>query len=225
MVSLGVKASASFALRTLIVALFVFVPAGSLDFWQAWICLPALLVPQTLVGFYFLKKDPVFLKRRLKCGFHAENRVPQKVIMFLMSLMFTLLLIVSGFDHRFGWSQIPPIITIAADAMIVLGILIQFSAFNANCFASATIGIESNQTLISTGPYAVVRHPMYSGSLLVNLFIPIALGSWLALAFAAAVLVLIMLRILDEEKLLRESLPGYPDYCRNVPYRLIPRVW
>ena len=225
MVSLGIKASASFATRTLIIALMVFVPAGSLDFWQAWVFLPSLLVPQTLMGAYFLKKDPDFLKRRLKCGFRAETRFAQKMIMFLISLSFSLVMVISGFNHRLGWSQIPPIVAITADAIIILGILIQFQAFKANSFASATIGIESDQTVISTGPYAVVRHPMYSGSMLANLFAPIALGSWWAFLPSVALLAGIVLRILDEEKLLRESLPGYEEYCRKVPYRIVPHVW
>ncbi len=145
--------------------------------------------------------------------------------MFVLALLFSSLLTVAGLDHRFGWSQIPPALSIAAEFAIALGIFIQFRVFKANSFASATIGIESKQTLISTGPYAIVRHPMYIGSILVNFFAPVALGSWRALPLSVAMLMTIALRILDEEKLLCERLPGYQGYCRKVPYRLIPRIW
>ena len=178
-----------------------------------------------LITIHLLRNDPDLLKRRLKGGPSAESRVWQKVIMLLMSLCFCLMVLVPGLDHRFDWSHIPAWLVIAADVAVPLGFLIQFHTFKANTFASAVVAIVPEQKVISTGPYAVVRHPMYSGALVVDFFIPIALGSWWGLPFALGMLTVVSLRLLDEEKLLRQSLPGYEEYCRKVQYRLIPHIW
>ena len=145
--------------------------------------------------------------------------------MFLLSFSFSLIVVVAGFDYRFNWSHVPAFLVITADVVVLLGPLIQFQVLKENRFASAVVAIVPDQKVISTGPYAVVRHPMYSGILLMDFFIPIALGSWWGLPFALAMMVVFTLRLLDEEKLLHQSLAGYEEYRRKVQYRLIPHVW
>jgi len=209
----------------LLFGLFLFVPAGSLNYWQGWVflVLSALLQLSTLI--YFLLKDPAFVQRRLKSGAKAEVRARQKISIELIKLSAVLLFVTAGFDHRFKWSYVPIPLTIAANCCIIVGILIQFLTFKENSFASAVITIMPEQRVIATGPYAVVRHPMYSGAMLVNLLTPVALGSWWALCFAFLWLLAIVLRILDEEQMLSDSLLGYSDYRGNVRYRLLPGIW
>jgi len=214
------------AIRNLfIVGVLLFLPAWSFDFWQAWVFLVVYFGPQLLMMGWFRKNDPALLKRRLNLGPAAENRRIQKVVMSLVRIFFILKLLVPGLDHRFGWSHIPVPAVMMADVFILLGFLFQFFVFRENTFASAIIEIADGQKVISTGPYARVRHPMYLGALLVNLCVSVALGSWWGLPFAVAALAVFVVRLLDEEKFLRENLPGYDDYCRRVRCRLIPHVW
>jgi protein-S-isoprenylcysteine O-methyltransferase Ste14 len=220
--SLIVKVVAGFLTSLVVLSACVFLAAGSLDFWEGWVFLLIFFIPQLLIGVYFLRKDPELIKRRLKSG---EKRTRQKVIMALVKLFLLLLVFVPGLDHRFHWSHVPAFLVITADVAILLGFLIQFYVFKENTFASLVIAIVPQQKVISTGPYAVVRHPMYSGVILQVFFVSIALGSWWGLAFALAIAILLVLRLLDEEKLLHQSLAGYDEYCQKVPYRLIPQIW
>jgi len=222
---LSFRALFLFAWRLAAVGLCLLVPAGSLDFWQAWVFLPVFFLPDLLIVSYLIRNDPDLLKRRLKGGELAEPRFSQKAITVLMKLCFVALLVISGLDHHFGWSHVPVVLVMVADAGVVLGFWIHFHVFKENTFASAIVTILPEQKVIATGPYTLVRHPYYSGALMVDCCIPIALGSWWALPVVLGVLGMIVLRLLDEEKLLRQSLPGYEDYCRQVPYRLIPRIW
>ena len=223
--SLTAKALIGFVKKLLTVSLLVFVPGGLLDFWEGWLFLIVYFTPQLLTTIYLLKNDHELMQRRLKGGPAIETRVSQKVMMSLVNLFLILTVLVPAFDHRLGWSSIPPFIVIGADIAVLLGFLIQFQAFRENSFASQIVAIFPEQKVISTGPYGVVRHPMYSGALIVNLFTPLALGSWWGLPFALAWLILIILRLLDEEKLLTEQLPGYEDYCQKVHFRFVPHIW
>ncbi len=208
-----------------ILGLALFLPAWSLNFWEAWVFLIAFFTPALVITIYFLRKDPELIERRLKAGPYAEKRLSQKVIQSLASLFFFLVVLISGFDHRLHWSHVPTILVISADCLILLGFLIVFFTFKANSYTSAVIEVTAKQKVVSMGPYAVVRHPMYSGALLLFFFMPIALGSWCALPLALSMFVVIILRLLDEEKFLLQSLPGYEEYCRNVQHRLIPQIW
>ena len=225
MKSLAAKALVGFATRILLFGLLLFIPAWSVDFWQGWTVLALFVSCQLPTVVYFLRKDPRLVERRLKSGAKAEGRPRQKIIIELIKISAALLFVTAGFDHRFKWSQMPIPLVIAADCGLVLGIFIQFQTFKENSFASAVITILPEQRLIATGPYAIVRHPMYLGGMIVNLCTPIALGSWWAMCFALLWLGAIRLRVLDEEKLLCESLPGYEDYSRKVRHRLVPRIW
>jgi protein-S-isoprenylcysteine O-methyltransferase Ste14 len=223
--SLYAKALANFLRKLVITSLLLFFPAGSLDWWEAWVFLIVFFIPQLLIIIYLLRKAPDLAERRLKGGPWSEQRTSQKVIMSLVSLAFSLLVIVPGYDHRFNWSHVPESFVMAADVIVLLGFLIQFYVFKENRFASALIEVAAKQKVIFTGPYAVVRHPLYSGALLVDCFIPIALGSWWGVPFVFVIGAMLVLRLLDEEKLLHQSLPGYEEYCQKVRYRLVPHLW
>jgi protein-S-isoprenylcysteine O-methyltransferase Ste14 len=225
MTSLKAKALTSFLKKLVIVSLLIFVSAWSLAFWEAWVFLVVFFIPQLLMIIYFSRTDPDLLERRLKGRLFAENRTRQKIIMSLISLFFVFTVFVSGLDHRLNWSHVPTFLVVAADVAVVLGFIIQFDTFKQNSFASAVVEIAAKQEVISTGSYAVVRHPMYAGALVVDFFLPIALGSWWGVLFVLVILVLIILRLFDEEKLLVLSLPGYEAYCQRVKYRLIPNFW
>jgi protein-S-isoprenylcysteine O-methyltransferase Ste14 len=223
--SLTLRALVAVARRAVFFSALIFLAAWSWNFVEAWVFLIVFFIPELLTVVYLLQKKPGLLERRLKGGSSAEHRPRQKTIMKLASISFVSLLLVAGFDHRFNWSHFPTFFVIAADSIILLGFIINFRVLKENAFAVAVVEISEEQKVISSGPYAKVRHPMYAGALLLNFCIPVALGSWWGFPFALVNLGVIVLRLLDEESLLRQSLPGYESYCRKVPYRLVPRVW
>lgn len=178
-----------------------------------------------LITIYLWKKDPKLLERRVNAGPSAEKETKQKRIQVFASLAFIALMIVPSLDHRFSWSNVPVLVVIGGDILAALGFFIVFLVFKENTFTAATIEIAPDQTVISTGPYAVVRHPMYAGALIMLFGTPLALGSWWALLLFILMTFVIIWRLLDEERFLAKSLPGYNEYCKKVPYRLIPSIW
>jgi len=225
MSDLDAKAWLGFACLAVVVALLLFVPAGTPLYWQAWAYLAVFFGPSVVITRYLMKNDPALLRRRLRGGPTAEKETSQKIIMSFTSIGFVALLVVSALDHRFGWSSPPAFLTIAADLLILLGLYIVFLVYRENSFSSATIEVAADQRVISTGPYAVVRHPMYAGSFLYLLATPLALGSWWGLLVAAGLAPFFAWRLLDEERVLKEKLPGYADYCSKLRWRLIPGVF
>ncbi len=223
--SLKRKVIINWGTRLILLSALLFVPANSLAFPRGWMFLTVYFLPQIFMVGYFLRTNPTFVERRLKLGPSHETRARQKLVMVLVILFTFAAVIVAGFDHRFGWSQVPLIASVAACVIILIGIGVQFRVFRENSFASATIELAADQRVIATGPYAIVRHPMYSGALLADCCIPLALGSWWALLPALFKAPVIALRLLDEEEFLRANLPGYAEYCRKVPHRLIPGIW
>ena len=203
----------------------LFIPAGTLHYWQAWIFLAFYFVPALAISFYLMVKDPKLLARRMRGGPVAEKQTAQKIIMSIVSVGFLALLVVPALDHRFGWSHMPASAAFAGNALMSIGWLAIFFVFRENSFSSATVEIADDQKVVSTGPYAWVRHPMYTGALIMLLGMPVALGSWWGVAVLLAMLPAFVWRVFDEERLLTENLPGYAEYRQKVRFRLIPGVW
>ena len=203
----------------------LFIPAGTLSYWQAWVFLTVFAASSQALGIYFLTHDRKLVERRMKIGPAAEQRPAQKIISALFMLGFVGFVVLPAFDHRFGWSTVAPVLSILANAIIVLSFVLFFLVMNSNSYAASTIQVEEGQRVVSTGPYAYVRHPMYSGALLLVAAMPLALGSWLSVLLIVPFFPVLVWRILDEEDFLRKDLPGYAEYMRRVRYRLIPRVW
>jgi protein-S-isoprenylcysteine O-methyltransferase Ste14 len=211
---------------TVVFLAIIFIPAGTIDYWQAWAFAGALLVPSLLVTIYMALNDRELLESRLRSGPTAEQTSAQKVITAIGLLVFVAALVIMVLDHRFGWSpRVPAYLSIFGDALAVLGILIYFLVVRENRYAASTIEVVEGQTVISTGPYAIVRHPMYSGAILVFLGMPLALGSWWGLLITPLSIGWFAWRLLDEERFLRANLRGYDEYIRAVRYRLAPHVW
>jgi protein-S-isoprenylcysteine O-methyltransferase Ste14 len=206
----------------LVLGLMLFVPAGTFDYWEAWVYCSALLVPFLIVVTYLLRNDPELLARRIRLN---EKESAQKKIIRVSSFIFFIIFLIPGLDHRFGWSDVPVGMVLAANTLVILGYSFIFLVFRENTYASRVVEVEQNQKVISTGPYALVRHPMYLGTSIMFLATPVALGSYWALpAFLSFPLILVY-RIMNEEEVLVRELPGYRDYMQNVRYRLVPGIW
>ena len=199
-----------------------FLPAGTFNYWQAWVYLALLMGPMLFVLIYLLKKHPDLLIRRMK--FNEKEKQQKKIVTFAMVLI-VLIFLVPGFDRRFGLSVMPPWISILGVILAVTGYVLIFFVFRENRFAGRTVEVEEEQPVISSGPYALVRHPMYLGSLMIYLFSPLALGSYWALIPALFTIPVFVTRLLDEEKVLLRDLKGYTDYQHKVRWHLIPGVW
>lgn len=219
------KSFISLAFLLLGMGLLLFGPAGTLHYWQAWLFLTIYFAVSLALTLYLIRNDPALLERRMRGGPFAEREPTQKIIMSLASLGFIALLVLPAVDHRFGWSQMSPRMAVAGDLLVLLGWLGIFFVFRENSFASATIESASDQRVISSGPYAWVRHPMYAAGLVLLLGIPIALGSWWGVLVVLAVLPALIWRLLDEERFLARNLPDYIAYQGRVRYRLVPMVW
>lgn len=220
--SLIFKLLVRFSFLPVLLGLIVLLPAGTLDFWQVYLYLGVLVVPMTLVLFYFMRRDPAFLARRTHT---REREKGQLLISYFSMVVFVSGYMISGLDHRFGWSEVPLFVVLSADLIILLGYTLIFLVFRQNSYASNIVEVSEGQQVISTGLYRWVRHPMYSGVLIMFLPTPLALGScWGLIPFAFLPFVLVM-RLLQEEKLLRKELKGYDAYCRKTRYRLIPFLW
>jgi protein-S-isoprenylcysteine O-methyltransferase Ste14 len=225
MIPLYKKAFVGLLLLLLAMAALLFIPAGTLHYWQAWTFLTVYFSSSLVISLYLLKEDPALLQRRMRGGPTAEKEPVQKIIMSFVSLAFIALLVVPALDHRLSWSRMSAAGALAGDVMVLLGWLGIFLVFRENSFGSATIELAPGQTVVSTGPYAWVRHPMYAAALVMLAGIPISLGSWWGLSILAAIMPALIWRLLDEERFLAGNLPGYPEYQGRVRYRLIPRIW
>lgn len=219
------KAFRGLLILFLVMAALLFVTAGTIRYWQAWVYLAVFFGASFLITLYLAKYDPALLKRRLSGGPWAEKEQTQKIIMAFTSIGFLALIVTPALDFRFGWSAVPLPIVAAGNVLIAIGYAIIFLVYKENTFTSATIEVAKDQRVISTGPYALVRHPMYAGGLLYLLGMPLALGSWWGLAPFAATLPFLIWRLVDEEEFLARNLPGYAEYRDKVRFRLIPGVW
>jgi protein-S-isoprenylcysteine O-methyltransferase Ste14 len=223
--SLRLKAFGGLAILALVMALLLFGAAGTLRYWQAWLFLASYFTASIALTLYLVDKDPALLARRMRGGPFAEREPAQKIIMSCVSLAFIGLLVLPALDHRFGWSQMAPSASVIGDILVLLGWFGIFPVFRENSFASATIESAQDQRVVSSGPYAWVRHPMYATALVMLLGIPIALGSWWGVLIVASLVPMLIWRLMDEERFLARNLPDYVAYQRRVRYRLLPGVW
>jgi protein-S-isoprenylcysteine O-methyltransferase Ste14 len=209
----------------LALALMIFLPAWSLTYWQGlvyWLVFGAACCGLTL---YFVRNDPKLVERRMNAGPTAESEPTQKVILWCASAALIATYIVSALDHRFGWSHVGVLTSLFGVALVLIGFYGIFVTFKENSFAAATVRAESEQRVISSGPYALMRHPMYTSALIMFVGTPLALGSWWGLVPALVLFATIVWRLLDEEQYLARNLPGYSEYQRSVRARLVPGVW
>ena len=223
--ALSKKTLARLAFFQLLIAVLLFLPAWTLHFWQAWLFWMVFTAAQLTITLYFLRSDPHLIKNRLKAGPRAESRPAQKLILYFAVILSLALVILPGLDHRFGWSVAPFPLALLGDLGVVAGMSITFFVFRANTHAAATVKVEEDQQVISTGLYGVVRHPMYFGALVLFIATPLALGSFWTLLFVPPLFAVLALRLLDEEHFLRANLPGYTAYCQKVRFHLVPFLW
>jgi protein-S-isoprenylcysteine O-methyltransferase Ste14 len=205
--------------------LMVFWPAGTFDYWRGWVFIAVFSVATMIPSLYLAATNPAALKRRMQAGPAAETRPLQKIIITFAFISMGAMIVVSALDFRFGWSSVPAAVSVIGDVMVAVGLLIAMITTIQNGYAAANINVESDQKVVSTGFYALVRHPMYFGNVVLMLGIPLALGSYWGLLFVILGLVVLAVRILDEEKVLTQQLTGYTDYVQRVHYRLVPGVW
>ncbi len=199
-----------------------FLAAGTLRYWQAWVYLAMTFILMSLMMVHLLRRNPGLLERRMRT--REKEAVQRKIIKFV-DVFFVIAFLLPGFDRRWGWSSVPPAVVMAADVISLLGYALFALVIRENPFAGRTVEVEQKQKAITTGPYAVVRHPMYSAMLLLYGSAPLALGSWWALIPMSMVFVVIPLRAIHEEKLLLKELEGYGEYIQKTKYRLIPGIW
>ncbi len=211
-----------FIMVPIFMALMLFLPAGTLNYWQAWIYCGVLFIPVFFVVSYFLKKDPELLERRMRM---REKEEKQKTIQIIGIIIFFIGFLIPGLDYRYHWSNVPVYLVIAADVIVLSGYIFAFLVLRENSYASRIIEVEKGQKVITTGPYAIVRHPMYLGVLVMYIFTPLALGSYWALPFFLPLLPLLINRLLNEEEMLLKELPGYKEYCKKTRYHLVPFIW
>ena len=203
----------------------LFGAAGTLDYWQAWLFLAVFIACSAGLGLYFVRHDPALVERRMRAGPAAEQEPAQRIIIALLLAGLLAMLVLAAFDRRWHWSEVPAWLTILADFGIVGSFVIFFFVMKQNSYAASTVRVEGGQTVISTGLYGLVRHPMYAGALSLMLPMPLALGSYWALMLLIPLLPILVWRLLDEERVLRRDLPGYAAYCERVRYRLVPGLW
>jgi protein-S-isoprenylcysteine O-methyltransferase Ste14 len=199
-----------------------FLPAGTFSYWQAWVYLVILFIPMLFTMAYLIKNSPDLLERRMRM---REKETTQKSIVIISAIFLALAYLLPGFDYRFGWSNIPPVLVIIADLFVVLGYVFIILVFRENRYASRVIEVDQTQTVISSGPYAIVRHPMYLGTIVMYVFSPLALGSYWAIIPALHIIPTLIARIINEEMVLSRDLKGYEEYKQKTKYRLFPGIW
>lgn len=217
-----INALAKFLCGLILVGLLIFLPASTLNYTYGWLLIGLLFIPMLIAGFVMLYKSPGFLAKRLDA---KEQQWAQKGVVALSGLMFIAGFVVAGLDFRFGWSKMPAVVTVVASVLFLVAYALYAEVMRENAYLSRTVKVEEGQTVVDTGLYGIVRHPMYMATVLLFLMMPIVLGSWYALIAFAFYPAIIVVRLKDEENLLTRELPGYAAYKKKVRYRLIPFVW
>ena len=216
------EALVKFFCGLLMVALLIFLPAGTLAYGGGWLLVGLLFGPMFIAGLVMLRKSPEFLKKRLD---GKEKQATQKGVVALSGLMFIAGFVVAGLDYRFDWSNMPVPVTVVASVLFLAAYVLYAEVMRENAYLSRTIKVEEGQKVVDTGLYGIVRHPMYMATLLLFIMIPIVLGSWYALIPFAFYPAIIIARLKDEEELLTKELPGYAEYKQKVKYRILPFIW
>jgi len=222
MAGLKTQIFARFLALPIVICLLLFLPAGTFDFWQVYVYVGLILILVVGATSYFLKHDPELVERRLRS---REKQDTQKAVILGMTAIVILMYVIPGLDRRFGWSDVPTVVVLLADFLVTVGYLFIAFVMKTNSYASRIVEVEEGQQVIKTGPYAVVRHPMYTGAVFMYLASPVALGSWWGMVPAITMPFVLIPRILNEEKVLRDELTGYSEYCTEVRWRLLPYVW
>lgn len=217
-----INALTKFLCGLLMVGLLIFLPAGTLCYWKGWLFIGLLFGPMLIAGFVMFWRSPDFLAKRLDA---KEKQATQKGVVALSGLMFIAGFVVAGLDFRFGWSEMPLSVTIIASVLFLLAYVLYAEVMRENAYLSRTVKVEEGQTVVDTGLYGIVRHPMYMATILLFLMIPVVLGSWYALIAFAFYPAIIIVRLKDEEELLTRELSGYAEYKQKVKYRIIPFIW
>jgi protein-S-isoprenylcysteine O-methyltransferase Ste14 len=219
---LFLNALSKFSIGLVLVGLLLFLPAGTFAYFGGWLFIGLLFIPMLFLGVVLLLKAPELLKKRLN---HKEKEKTQQGVVALSALLFVAGFVFAGLDHRFGWSEVPMSVVIAASVALLIGYGMYAEVMRENAYLSRTVEVQDGQKVIDTGLYGVVRHPMYLATILLFLSIPLVLGSWVSLLFFALYPVVIIMRISNEEKDLTAELSGYAEYKNKVKYRLIPFIW
>ncbi|HEY1838709.1 MAG TPA: isoprenylcysteine carboxylmethyltransferase family protein [Mycobacterium sp.] len=206
--------------------LMLFLPAGTIHYWQAWAFLGVFALSTWIPSVYLMRTNPAALERRMRVGPSAETRPLQRILITVVFVSFPAMFVISALDHRFGWSSpVPASVSVIGDVLVAIGLGLSMLVIVQNAYAAANVTVEEGQQLVSTGLYGLVRHPMYTGNVFLMLGIPPALGSYWGLILVIPGVIVLILRIGDEEDLLTHELSGYRDYTRRVHYRLVPYVW
>lgn len=221
-IKLVMQATWKYLLGLIMLAVLLFVPAGTLDYWNAWLLLAILYVPMLIVGAVLLVRNPELLRKRLKA---RENEVEQKRVIFLSGLMFVAGFAVAGLDYRFQWLVLPGWLVTAAAVVFVVGYLLFVEVMRENEYLSRTVEVQEDQTVVDSGLYGVIRHPMYAATILMFMAMPLVLGSFFSFLVFLLYPVITVMRIRNEEEVLEKNLKGYAEYKKRVKYRLIPFVW
>ena len=223
--TLNGRAWLALAVVASVMCALLFGAAGTIQYRQAWIYVSIFLGASALTTLYLMKKDPALLARRMRGGPMFEREGTQRIIMVFTSLGFIALLVVPALDHRWGWSTVPVWGVALGDLLVMVGFYLIFLVYRENTFTAATIEVAAGQKVVETGPYAVVRHPMYASGSLYVFGTPLALGSYWGFLALAAMMPFLLWRLLDEERILTRDLPGYAEYRQRVRHRLVPMVW
>ncbi len=219
------KGLVSATLGVVAFGLMLFLPAGTVHYWQAWVFLAVFSLSTWIPSVYLMRTNPAALERRMRAGPLAETRTLQRILITVVFICFAAMFVVSALDHRFGWSTVPAAIAVIGDVLVAVGLGVAMLVVIQNGYAAANVTVEQGQRLVSTGLCGLVRHPMYTGNVILMAGVPLALGSYWGLVFVIPGLIVLVLRIRDEEGLLDQELRGYREYTQQVRYRLVPYVW
>ena len=219
------KVLVSGLIQIVAIGVLLFLPAGTFDYWQAWVFLVVFALSAWVPSIYLQLTNPAALERRMRGGPTEEPRTLQKVVMAGLYMSLAGMCVVSALDHRFGWSTVPTALCVIGNALVVVGLGLVVLVTTQNHYASTVVRVEAGQSVVSTGVYGLVRHPMYTGNVIMLVGIPLALGSYWALVLVVPGVVVLASRIRDEEKLLAHELAGYREYTEKVRYRLVPSIW